>query len=149
MTLISPHFTLEEFTHSQTAARRGIDNTPKGQDLENVRKTSAVMEKVRTILGDHPILVSSGFRNQWVNSAVGGAKNSAHVHGLACDFTCPGFGTPIQICEKLKPHMVELGVDQLIHEYTTWVHLGLAAAGYDARHEALTIDTGGTRHGFA
>jgi hypothetical protein len=146
LTALTEHFALEEFTDSQTAARMGIPNVPKGQDLENVRRTAEVMEKVRALLGDLPILISSGYRAPKVNAAVGGASNSAHVYGLAADFTCPGFGTPKEICKKLEPHMRDLGIDQLIHEYKTWVHLGLTHG--DPRHMALTIDTGGTRHGF-
>jgi hypothetical protein len=53
----------------------------------------------------------------------------------------------MQICKKLKPHMKELGVDQLIHEFDAWVHLGLSAG--EPRHMALTIDTQGTSMGFA
>jgi hypothetical protein len=82
-----------------------------------------------------------------VNAAVGGAANSAHLTGLACDFSCPSFGTPLAICQKLKPHMESLGIDQLIHEFGSWVHLGLS--DHEPRMMALTIDNGGTRHGFA
>jgi zinc D-Ala-D-Ala carboxypeptidase len=146
---LSEHFTLEEFTHSQTAARRGIPNTPSpdSQEYKNLQRTAEIMELVRTILGGKPVLISSGYRNHWVNSAVGGSKNSAHTHGLAADFTCPGFGTPLDICKALEPHMRELGIDQLIHEFDTWVHLGLRGGG--PRHMALTIDNNGSRHGFA
>jgi len=42
--------------------------------------------------------------------------------------------------------MTELGIDQLIHEYKTWVHLGLRVSG--PRHQTLTIDKRGTRSGF-
>jgi len=105
------------------------------------------MEEVRTILGDKPILVSSGYRSPAVNAAVGGSKSSAHMSGLAVDFSCPGFGTPRAICVALSPHMKKLGVDQLIYEYDTWVHLGLT--GGTPRHQALTIDNKGTRSGFA
>jgi zinc D-Ala-D-Ala carboxypeptidase len=149
MTNLTPNFTLEEFTDSQTAARKGIHNVPAmgSPERANLTRTAEVMEKVRTILGDKPILISSGYRSPQVNTAVGGSKNSAHVYGLAVDFSCPGFGTPKAICHKLHPHMKELGIDQLIHEYDTWVHLGLTQA--DPRHMALTIDTKGTRHGFA
>lgn len=149
MTRLTEHFTLEEFTDSQTAARQGIKNIPREDTPErrNIQRTAEVMESVRTILGDKPILISSGYRCPQVNAAVGGAKTSAHVHGLAVDFSCPGFGTPLQICKALKPHMAELEIDQLIHEYDTWVHLGLSATS--ARHMALTIDHKGTRSGFA
>ena len=149
MTQLTTHFTLEEFTDSQTAARRGIKNVPgeNSQARANIQRTAETMEKVRTILGDKPILVSSGYRSPQVNAAVGGAKSSAHVQGLAVDFSCPGFGTPIQICKALQPHMKDLGIDQLIHEFTTWVHLGLSAG--QPRQMALTIDNRGTRSGFA
>lgn len=148
MTQLTPHFTLEEFTDSQTAARKGIHNVPShsSQEYKNLCRTAEVMEKVRTLLGDKPILISSGYRNPQVNAAVGGSKNSAHMSGLAADFSCPGFGTPKAICKKLEPHMKELGIDQLIHEYDTWVHLGLRDP---PRHQALTIDNKGTRNGFA
>jgi hypothetical protein len=149
MTKLTTHFSLEEFTDSQTAARRGIDNMPadRSDEMKNLQRTAKTMEKVRNVLNNEPILISSGYRNQWLNSAIGGAKNSAHTHGLAVDFTCPGFGTPLAICKELEPHMKELQIDQLIHEYNTWVHLGLRDSA--PRHEALTIDTNGTRLGFA
>lgn len=150
MTQLTPNFTLEEFTDSQTAARMGIVNvpSPQSQERKNLQRTAEVMEKVRSLLGDKPILISSGYRSPKVNSAVGGSKNSHHINGLAVDFTCPGFGTPFAICRELGPHMIALQIDQLIHEFGTWVHLGLCPAGYDPRHMALTIDNKGTRNGF-
>ena len=148
MTQLTEHFTLEEFTDSQTAARKGINNTPSAssQERKNLQRAADVMELVRTILGGKPILISSGYRSPKVNKEVGGSKSSAHMSGLAVDFSCPGFGTPLAICKALEPHMRELEVDQLIHEYDAWVHLGLSAG--QARHMALTIDGSGTRHGF-
>jgi zinc D-Ala-D-Ala carboxypeptidase len=149
MTKLTEHFTLEEFCDSQTAARQGIHNVPpaSSQERKNIQRTAEVMEDVRSILGHKPILISSGYRSPQVNAAVGGSKTSAHMSGLAADFTCPGYGTPIAVCKKLHPHMKELGIDQLIHEYDTWVHLGLTAGA--PRHQALTIDSKGTRSGFA
>jgi zinc D-Ala-D-Ala carboxypeptidase len=149
MTQLTEHFTLEEFTDSQTAARKGINNVPPvgSPERANLMRTAETMEQVRTILGDKPILISSGYRSPQVNAAVGGSKSSAHMSALAVDFSCPGFGTPLQICKKLHPHMKELEIDQLIHEYDTWVHLGLT--GGAPRHMALTIDNKGTRNGFA
>jgi uncharacterized protein YcbK (DUF882 family) len=148
MPQLTRHITLEEMTDSQTAARRGINNVPppSSHEHKNLKRTAEVMEEVRTILGDQPILISSGYRCPPLNTAVGGSKGSAHMSGLAVDFSCPSFGTPLQICKKLQPYMKALGIDQLIHEYNTWVHLGLSA---DApRHMALTINVSGTRHGF-
>ena len=148
MTQLTPNFTLEEFTLSQTASRAGVGNTPaEGSHARvNLHRTAETMEKVRDILNNHPILISSGYRSSKVNMMVGGSKNSAHTHGLAADFICPDFGTPLVICQELEDHMEELGIDQLIHEYATWVHLGLRDSA--PRHQALTIDNNGTRHGF-
>jgi uncharacterized protein YcbK (DUF882 family) len=148
---LTKNFTLEEFTDSQTAARKGIANVPAvgSQQRKNLQRTAEVMEEVRTLLGDKPILISSGYRSRAVNTAVGGSKSSAHMSGLAVDFSCPGFGTPLAICRALEPHMRALGVDQLIHEFGTWVHLGLRPADLAPRHMAMTIDNRGTRTGFA
>jgi zinc D-Ala-D-Ala carboxypeptidase len=149
MTQLTPNFTLEEFTDSQTAARKGLNNAPAphSEERKNLQRTAEVMEQVRALLGDKPVLVSSGYRSPQVNAAVGGSKSSAHMSGLAVDFSCPGFGTPKAICKRLHSHMKALGIDQLIHEYDTWVHLGLSAG--PPRHQALTIDNKGTRSGFA
>jgi zinc D-Ala-D-Ala carboxypeptidase len=148
MTALSDHFTVEEFTDSQTAARKGINNVPSTSSREwrNLHRVASVMEDVRLLLGSKPILISSGYRSPAVNTAVGGSKSSAHMSGLAADFTCPGFGSPLAICKELEPHMKALGIDQLIHEFNTWVHLGLR--NDEPRHQALTINNNGTRTGF-
>ena len=81
------------------------------------------------------------------NFAIGGATSSAHLYGLACDFTIPGFGTPEQICKRLTIGIEHLGIDQLIWEYDSWVHMGLSSG--EPRYMALTINNNGTETGFA
>lgn len=143
---LTPHFFLEEFTISQTAARKNISNVPGPDALSNLQRLAETLEKVRSILGDNPILISSGYRSPKLNKAIGGVSDSLHIHGLAVDFTCPYFGTARDICEELKDNMIKLKIDQLILEYDTWVHLGLNVS--EPRHQALTIDQRGTRSGF-
>jgi len=147
--MLSQHFSLEEYTASQTAARLGLDNAPPPDIYENLTRHANVMERVRLLLGAKPILISSGYRSAAVNAAVGGASNSAHMTGLAADWTCPGFGEPQKICRFLQDVIEDLGVDQLINEFPPngWVHLGLSVG--EPRHMALTIDSAGTRTGFA
>ena len=132
---ISAHFTLEEFSFSEAAARLGLDNTPIPIISTNLSFLAAVMEKVRTLLGDRPIVVRSGYRSVAVNQAVGGVATSAHCHGLACDFVCPLFGTPAEVARTILKSVIDY--DQLILEYG-WVHVGLAQAGLLSRREALT-----------
>lgn len=150
MTQLTPHFSLEELTHSQTASRLNFHNSPKinSEEYKNLLHLAGVLEMVRVALNSKPVLISSGYRSPHVNSAVGGSKNSTHMQGLAVDFICPGFGTPLEICQRLEPRMAELSIDQLIYEFSSWVHLGLRG-GAPPRHIALTIDSKGTRNGFA
>jgi len=132
---ISEHFTLEEFSFSETAARLGLDNTPIPIVITNLGFVAAAMERIRTLLGDRPIVVHSGYRSVAVNQAVGGVATSAHCHGLACDFVCPAFGTPAEVALAILKSGIEY--DQLILEYG-WVHVGLAQEGLLSRREALT-----------
>lgn len=134
---LSPNFTLAEFTISQEATRRGLDNTPGPNALANLHRLASCMEEVRLLLWGAPILPSSVYRSDRVNRLVKGAANSAHVFGLACDFTAPRYGTPLQICQALAVNAGLWFFDQLIFE-GTWVHLGLSAAGAQPRREVLT-----------
>jgi len=122
-------------TFSEAAARLGLDNTPTPAVAANLELVAASMEKIRTLLGDKPIVVRSGYRSAEVNHAVGGVSTSAHCHGLACDFICPDFGTPAEVALAIMKS--DIKYDQLILEYG-WVHVGLAQEGSSSRHEALT-----------
>lgn len=133
---LSPSFTLEEMTASQTAVRAGIDNTPDPTQENNLRQVADVLEQVRSLLGCHPIHVSSGFRCALLNHLVGGAPGSAHMKGLAADITCPAYGGPQEIAEAIVASNIQF--DQLIFE-GTWVHIGLAEGLYDKpRRQVLT-----------
>jgi hypothetical protein len=132
---ISEHFTLEELTFSEAAARRGLDNTPSAIVIANLGLVAAVMERIRALLGGRPIVVHSGYRSTQVNRAVGGVATSAHCSGLACDFACHEFGTPYQVALTIVKSDIEY--DQLILEYG-WVHVGLVQEGVLSRQETLT-----------
>jgi len=138
-TPLTAHFTLEEFTRSATATQKGIGNTPNAAQLENIKKTAQQMELVRTILGDNPIIISSGFRSAVLNKAVGGSDKSSHLTGLAVDFTCPKFGTVKEVCAAIKASKLQF--DQIIYEQgrTNWCHIGF---GGEMRREVLSWRSG-------
>jgi hypothetical protein len=146
---LSEHFTLAEFTYSQTASRMGLDNTPTEEAHVHLQQLAQVMEKVRDICGANPVQITSGYRSPAVNSATGGSSTSAHMSGLAADFIIPAFGSPLEVCHALELYLDVLGIDQLIHEYDDWVHLAISVKIEDARCECLTIDNSGTTTGFA
>mgnify|MGYP003866436701 CR=1 FL=1 len=133
--LLTPHFHLSELTISGAAERRGIRNEPVGSQLDNLRRLAQCLEVVRSNLVGNPILITSGFRSREVNAIVGGARTSAHLDGRAADFTCPGFGSPREVCAQLITNGVVF--DQLIYE-GTWVHLGIPVFGEPPRQQVLT-----------
>jgi putative chitinase len=126
------NFTIEELTHSETAIRQSIDNTPDAKVLANLNVLIAGLEQVRTLLNNGAINISSGFRSQLLNKAIGSKTSSAHCLGFAADFTCKHFGTPKQIVQAIKDSNIKY--DQVIYE-GTWVHISFAPA---LRRQTLT-----------
>jgi zinc D-Ala-D-Ala carboxypeptidase len=133
---LSDHFTLDEMTLSQTAARKGIDNTPDQKVIDNLIRVAATLERIRTLVGK-PIIVSSGYRSPEVNKSVGGAADSAHVQGLAADINVPGM-KPATLATLIKTSGIVF--DQVVLEFDRWVHVGLSETA--PRRELLTIRTG-------
>ena len=132
---LTPHFSLDEMTLSDTALRLGIVNDPTQADVSNLRRLASMMESVRVMLGSAPITINSGYRSKRLNTALGGALNSAHMTGRACDFTCSGYGTPIEICRRLSDS--GLSFDKLIME-GTWVHIQIPESSEKPRRIVLT-----------
>ena len=118
--MLSDHFSQDELTASQTATRQGIKNTPSPAVVENLRMLAALLEQIRTLLGDRSIHISSGYRSLALNRYIGSHDTSAHIRGYASDFTCPAFGTPIEVAKEIAES--NLKFDQLIYE-GTWVHI--------------------------
>lgn len=137
---LSTHFTLDELTHSQEAARSGIENTPDEATVDRLKATCYGLEEVRTLLGGKPILISSGYRCIDLNRLLGSKDTSQHVRGEAVDFTCPTFGTPAEIVRKIIASGIQY--DQVIAEFGRWVHISFSDRN---RKQALVIDASGTR----
>lgn len=138
--MLAPHFTIAEVTRSSTASREGIDNTVPVPLYKNIGRITEFMECVRWLLGDVPIYVSSWFRCQILNKAIGGSGTSAHMKGLAMDFKHSVLSLEevfIEIKESRLPF------DQLIIEGTQqkaeWLHVGLSDATIP-RLEAMTAN---------
>lgn len=128
---LSNNFKLSEAIRSTKAASLGISNDPDDTDLATIHRTAMKMELVREIFGGKPIKVTSWYRNEQVNKAVGGVPTSQHRTGEAVDFQIPGI-TPKQIVDTIKQNSHWLNYDQLILE-PGWVHISFLTANSSAR----------------
>lgn len=131
---LSANFDLSEMTVSQSAARLGLSNKPGAAETNNLKRLCQdVLQPLRDYL-KKPVLISSGYRSPAVNRAVGGASTSAHMTGRAADIHVPGL-TTAQLVNKI--HGLGLPIDQVIDEFGSWVHVGIAPDGSRPRGEYL------------
>jgi zinc D-Ala-D-Ala carboxypeptidase len=72
---------------------------------------------------------------------------SDHLRAMAADFKAPAFGTPLEVCRALAPHLDDLGIGQLIHEFGTWVHVSTRRPEREV-NRTLTISHAGTMPGI-
>ena len=139
---ITPHFTLEELTTSETAERNGWDNTPGEAELANLKRLANLLEQVRALV-NKPVMVNSAYRSKKVNDAVGSKDTSQHRLGCAADIRVPGM-TPDQLCRAVIASGI--GYDQIIREFDRWTHISVPnTESTPPRKQALIIDRAGTR----
>ena len=140
---LTPHFTLDELTASESAERNGWDNTPNDAELENLKRLADFLEQVNVVLGGKPIMINSAFRSKKVNDSVGSKDTSQHRIGCAADIRVPGM-TPDQVVRKVIASGI--GYDQVIREFDRWTHISIPNVdGGKPRGSALIIDKAGTR----
>ena len=139
MVRLSKNFTLQEFTKSQVAERRSIDNIPGEIHLERAKELfENIVQKVRDNFG--VTIINSGYRSGDLNYAIGGSNTSQHCKGEAVDIECPG--TPnYDVAKWIEDN---LDFDQLILEFYTpgipdsgWVHVSYNSE--DNRKSVLTV----------
>lgn len=146
---LTQHFTLAELTRSTTAEKLGIDNTPPPELLPRLILVAEMLERIRTTL-NCPVIVSSGYRCEKVNLAVGGATTSDHPQGHAADIVAPRFGTATQVARMLAPLVSVLGIGQLILEGVNgrqWVHVSTHTPEKSV-NRVITITDSGVKAGI-
>jgi zinc D-Ala-D-Ala carboxypeptidase len=126
---LSTHFILREFLSSEMAARMGREIVPPPDVLTNLQRLcQQVLEPIRVKLGK-PIVITSGYRPDWLNVAIGGSRTSAHMSGNAADIKIVGM-KPLEFCRWVQQHSPVEGwpIDQCIQEFGHWTHIGTATA---------------------
>jgi zinc D-Ala-D-Ala carboxypeptidase len=122
---ISDHLTLEQATRSQTASRLGINNTPSPLEIEEIKKTALeLFDPIKNKFGD--LMLTSLYRCDKLNKAIGGSKTSQHRLGQAIDIDRPTLEKNKELFEWIKDNLV---FGQLIWEFGNhsgpdWVHVG-------------------------
>lgn len=137
---LSTSFTLAELIVSQTATRRGLDNTPSDKSVANLKLLcTSLLQPIRDIVAK-PVTVNSGYRSVAVNAAVGGSVTSAHRFGFAADINCHAYGTPKQFAELIVRELRarEIKFDQVILEFNQWVHVAIYNQDKKQRGQVLT-----------
>ena len=128
------NFTLGEMVKSSTAERLGIPNNPPAQARVNITETIRLLECIRAewaeycerrSLGTPAIRITSGYRCETLNRAVGGVANSQHLLGEAADIFVPNEETALKYLDFLRTHTP---FDQLILEprdarIPRWLHV--------------------------
>jgi hypothetical protein len=138
--LLTPHFTLEELTHTD---HRELDNTPNSSEINNLKRLAEMLEEVKTLLDGKPIMVNSAFRSKAVNDAVGSKDTSQHRVGCAADIRVPGL-TPDQVVKAIIGSGI--AYDQIIREFDSWTHISVPNnPSGTPRKQALIIDKVSTR----
>lgn len=136
--ILSEHVTTEQATHSDTAIRLGINNIPTSIDVDDAMKLVAEKVFEPCLKACHSAYISSFYRCEKLNAAIGGAKNSQHTKGEAIDIITKGFNKDLFFWVKNN-----LEFDQLLWEYgdtknPAWVHVSYV--GYRPnRKEILRI----------
>ena len=146
---LSENFSLLELTKSQTAERKGIDNTPSPTHQGNLNLLCMhVLQPVRSHF-NRVVSVSSGYRSEELCFAIGSKITSQHAKGQAADFEI--YGLPNK---ELSDWINEtLNYDQLILEYwkeenpnSGWVHCSYKSEGNRKQYLKAYKENGKTKY---
>jgi putative chitinase len=144
---LSEHFNLKEFTKSETATRKRIDNTPNAAHAENLKNVcEKILEPVRRHFGK-PVRINSGYRGPALNAAVGGSSKSQHCNGEAVDFEIDGLPNP----DLAKWVAENCEFDQIILEFydpkegpnSGWVHASIKRDGNNRKQKMTAVTVNG------
>jgi len=146
---LTKNFSLVELTKSQTAERKGIDNTPSTEHQENLKRLcESILQRVR----DHfnrVVSVSSGYRSPELCTAIGSKTTSQHAKGEAADFEIYGLSNK-ELADWINEN---LGYDQLILEYwkeedpnSGWVHCSYKSEGNRKQYLKAYKENGKTKY---
>ncbi len=132
MEQFTKNFSYDELIASATAKRLGLDNRPTPEEKEKLRQLAEdILQPIRDAWNS-PIVVTSGYRSEAVNNAVGGVKTSQHRLGEAADIKVGGKDRNRKLFNFIYKLIAkgDIKVGQLIDEYSySWIHISLPRKG--------------------
>ena len=137
---MSKYFKLEEFLTSSTARQKKIENLPSWEIIEHLEELALVLDDLREKWGSG-IKISSGYRNEKLNEAVGGVRNSAHLSGWAADIQ-PSNGRFQTFIIFVKDYLKDKDFDECIIEMNSkarWIHFALRSKKGEQRRKLFNI----------
>ena len=147
---LTENFSLNELTKSQTAERKGIDNTPSAEHQDNLKSLcEMILQPIRDHFGQ-VVSVSSGYRSPELCVAIGSSTQSQHAKGQASDFEIFGVSN-----KELADYINEnLDYDQLILEYwkgedepnSGWVHCSYTNGNNSKQYLRAYKENGSTKY---
>ena len=143
---LSEHLELAEVIRSESAKRLGISNMPTEEHIANLKKLAEnIFQPIRNNFRQ-PIRISSGYRSQALNAAIGGATRSQHSTGEAIDIDMQG--TNLSNKEIFNYIKEKLNFDQLIYEFGNnnepdWVHVSYKSNGQQRKEILRAIKENG------
>ena len=146
---LTENFSLSELTKSQTAERKGIDNTPSPEHQENLKLLcESVLQPIRDHFGK-VVTISSGYRSQELCVAIGSSTQSQHAKGQASDFEIFGVSNK-ELADYIDQN---LDYDQLILEYlkesdpnSGWIHCSFNTQGNRKQYLRAYKENGSTKY---
>ena len=147
---LTENFSLNELTKSQTAERKGIDNTPSAEHQDNLKSLcEMILQPIRDHFGQ-VVSVSSGYRSPELCAAIGSSTQSQHAKGQASDFEIFGISN-----KELADYIDQtLDYDQLILEYwkgedepnSGWVHCSYTNGNNRKQYLRAYKENGSTKY---
>ena len=147
---LTENFSLKELTSSQTAERKGIDNTPSAEHQDNLKSLcEMILQPIRDHFGQ-VVSVSSGYRSPELCVAIGSSTQSQHAKGQASDFEIFGISNK-ELADYIDQN---LDYDQLILEYwkgedepnSGWVHCSFNTQGNRKQYLRAYKENGSTKY---
>jgi hypothetical protein len=147
---LTENFSLNELTKSQTAERKGIDNTPSAEHQENLKSLcEMILQPIRDHFGQ-VVSVSSGYRSPELCVAIGSSTKSQHALGCAADFEIFGVSNK-ELADYIDQN---LDYDQIILEYwkgedepnSGWVHCSYTNGSNRKQYLRAYKENGSTKY---